>query len=105
MNFETYQTEARKTAIYDKLNHSVIYPTLGLSGETGEIANKVQKVLRDNTEFPVDDLSREIGDCIWFLANLAQDLGLSLDTIAKENLKKLKSRQKRNKIRGSGDRR
>jgi NTP pyrophosphatase (non-canonical NTP hydrolase) len=106
MNINTYQEEAAKTAIYkDKL----IYPTLGLAGEAGEMANKVKKVLRDNAGELSDevrkDLIKELGDVMWYCAALATDLGTSLGEICFVNIEKLKSRQERNQIGGSGDNR
>ncbi|MEY4370920.1 MAG: hypothetical protein RIQ48_636 [Pseudomonadota bacterium] len=106
MNINTYQEEAAKTAIYkDKL----IYPTLGLAGEAGEMANKVKKILRDNAGELSDevrkDLIKELGDVMWYCAALATDLGTSLGEICFVNIEKLKSRQERNQIGGSGDNR
>lgn len=83
MNINEYKTEARKTAIYltDRRN-SVIYPLLGLIGETGEIAGKIKKMMRDDhhvmSEKYVDDIRAEIGDCAWYVANLCDDLGISM---------------------------
>jgi len=106
MNINTYQEEAAKTAIYkDKL----IYPTLGLAGEAGEMANKVKKVLRDNAGELSDevrkDLIKELGDVMWYCAALANDLNVSLGEVCFVNIEKLKSRQERNQIGGSGDNR
>lgn len=106
MKFTEYQAEARKTAIYPM---PVIYPTIGLAGECGEIAEKVKKSIRDkNGVIESEDkqnLAKELGDVLWYLANLAEDLGLSLEDIARQNIDKLKSRQDRDKIHGSGDNR
>jgi NTP pyrophosphatase (non-canonical NTP hydrolase) len=106
MNINTYQEEAAKTAIYkDKL----IYPMLGLAGETGEMANKVKKVLRDNGGELSDevrkDLIKELGDVMWYCAALANDLSVSLGEVCFCNIEKLKSRLERNQIGGSGDNR
>ena len=104
MNFDEYQSKARSTAIYDKLNYRVVYPALGLTGEAGEVAEKVKKKLRgDHEEFDVEGLEKELGDVLWYLANLAEDLGLSLQTIAEKNIAKLQSRKERGVIHGSGD--
>lgn len=106
MTLEQYQREARKTAIYPA---SVIYPTLGLAGEAGEVAEKVKKVLRDNAgEFTAQHrelLLLELGDVLWYVANLAGDLDISLEVIAEQNLEKLRSRQQRGVLGGSGDKR
>lgn len=106
MNFKEYQEAAKKTAIYPR-EHKITYPSLGLSGEAGEVANKVKKVLRDkggvfdvNTNTFIAD---EIGDVLWYCANLAEDLGFSLEEIARANIAKLKHRQERGVLKGSGD--
>jgi len=109
MNFTVYQKRARKTAIYPNLGNNFIYPTLGLTGEAGEVAEKIKKVLRDKNGL-IDkntrqELKKELGDVLWYLANLATEVGLSLEEIARTNLKKLASRKKRGKLHGSGDNR
>jgi NTP pyrophosphatase (non-canonical NTP hydrolase) len=107
VNFEEYQKESRKTAIYPGKGKNFIYPTLGLSGEVGEISEKIKKVIRDKNG-KVDKetkelLKKELGDVLWYVSQLATELGLSLNTIATANVKKLKSRQKRDKLHGDGD--
>ena len=103
------QQRAGETAQYPDVGHNPVYPTLGLVGETGEIAEKVKKVLRDNGgEFDaaaVAALKKELGDVLWYLARLASELQLDLGDIAAENLAKLASRQARGVISGSGDER
>jgi NTP pyrophosphatase (non-canonical NTP hydrolase) len=106
MNINTYQQHASETAIYkDKL----IYPTLGLAGEAGEIANKVKKILRDNSgnlqESVREDLICELGDVLWYIAALATDLNVELSEVASKNIEKLNSRKNRGTIGGSGDNR
>lgn len=109
MEFNDYQKEARKTAIYPNLGKNFVYPTLGLAGEAGEVAEKVKKIIRDGngevTAEKKEELSKELGDVLWYVANLAEELGLNLDDIAKRNLEKLKSRQERGKLKGDGDNR
>lgn len=109
MDFKDYQKLSRKTAIYPKRGKNFIYPTLGLAGEAGEVAEKIKKVLRDNrgvVDQPrKEEIAKELGDVLWYLAQIATELGLSLDEVAKTNLKKLSSRQKRNRLSGSGDER
>jgi|TARA_B110000858_G_C17769177_1_gene458676 NTP pyrophosphatase (non-canonical NTP hydrolase) len=106
-SFDEYQKLAKSTAIYDK-KHAVLYPALGLAGEAGEVANKVKKLLRDGYENNKDyreALSSEIGDCLWYISILADDIGFKLSDIADSNIVKLKDRQIRGVIGGSGDNR
>ena len=105
MNFNDYQLAARKTMVYPTKD-AVVYPTLGLTGEAGEVAEKVKKAIRDGhgaLTVRSQDIAKELGDVLWYVANLAMDLGLDLDTIAELNLAKLKSRQDRGKLHGDGD--
>lgn len=104
MLFNEYQKEACKTAIYPK-QYKVIYPAMLLCGEAGEIANKVQKHMRDGTPLDDKDLAKELGDLLWGVANMAEDLGYDLDEIATMNIEKLKSRMRRGTLSGSGDNR
>ena len=103
LTMDVYQQRAVTTAIY-KSEHAILYPALGLAGEAGEIANKVKKVIRDGT-FDREDLAAELGDVLWYVAVLAQDLGVNLGDVAAGNLAKLKSRKARGTIQGSGDKR
>jgi len=106
MNINTYQQEAAKTAIY---SNKLIYPTLGLAGEAGEIANKVKKILRDNSGELEEDVRQnlisELGDVLWYVAALATDLKTELSEVANKNIEKLNSRKNRGAIGGSGDNR
>lgn len=101
-----YQQRALKTAIYPE-DKKIIYPTLGLTGEAGEVADKVKKVLRDNNQVFDDErrkaIALELSDVMWYCATLANDLGYTLQEIAEMNYEKLSSRQKRGKINGNGD--
>ena len=107
MDFHTYQQRSRATACYTEAGANPIYPTLGLCGEAGEVADKVKKVLRDQGgEFSAEviaALQLELGDVLWYVAQLATELGLELDQVAQANLDKLASRSARNVISGSGD--
>ena len=107
MDFDNYQIEARKTAIYPNKDNNFIYPTLGLVGESGEVAEKIKKILRDkNGTFDHESklaLMKELGDVLWYLSNLCDELNFSLSDVAKDNLEKLKLRLSRGKISGSGD--
>lgn len=103
MEFNDYQAAAKATAVYHELpNRKIIYPTLGLAGETGEVVEKVKKFLRDAV-LDKEALKREMGDVLWYLAALAGDLGFTLDEVAQANLDKLQDRKARDKLRGEGD--
>lgn len=116
MTVNEYQEAALATAVYPE-QFRVIYPALGMNGEAGEVADKIKKVIRD-TALSIDangaiilphdnriELAKEIGDVLWYCATLANDLGLKLDDVAQMNINKLKSRQERGKLSGSGDNR
>ena len=107
MELNHYQKESRKTALYPNVGHNAIYPTLGLVGEAGEVADKIKKILRDkNGIFDTDSknaIKLELGDVLWYVAQLSSELGYELEEVAYSNLKKLKSRQIRGQIKGSGD--
>ncbi len=109
MTFEEYQKLAGKTAIYPNQGDNFIYPTLGLVGEAGEVAEKIKKVLRDSegviSEEKKSEIAKEMGDVLWYLSQLSAELGLSLEEVASLNLEKLKMRQERGKLSGSGDNR
>ncbi len=109
MNFNEYQKRSRKTAIYPEKGKNFIYPVLGLVGESGEVAEKIKKVLREKKgildERTKKEIKKELGDVLWYLAQIAVELGLSLDEIASVNIEKLESRKKRNKLLGNGDNR
>lgn len=106
MTLNDYQQKALETAIYPI---AIIYPSLGMCGEAGEVADKVKKILRDdNSEFTPEkkaEIAKEIGDVLWYCATLANDLGYTLQQIAEMNYEKLHSRQLRGKLGGSGDNR
>ena len=99
MNFEEYQKLSRRTAIYPDKDNNFVYVTLGLVGEAGEIAEKVKKVFRDNNGVLDEErkqvLKKELGDVLWYLAQLSTELGLSLDDVACFNIEKLSSRERR----------
>jgi NTP pyrophosphatase (non-canonical NTP hydrolase) len=107
MDFNEYQTKSRKTAGYPAIGHPVIYPVLGLVNEAGEVAGKIKKVFRDKdgeiNEETRAALKAELGDVLWYIAQVATELGLSLDEIAEYNISKLYDRLERGKIRGDGD--
>ena len=104
MDFSDYQKDAIKTRIYPA-DAMVTYPAMGLTGEVGELMNKLKKVVRDDAELDKADLTAEMGDILWYLAVLAADLDISLQVAAEINLEKLKDRQQRGKLQGNGDNR
>lgn len=105
-DLDMYQKVALTTAIYPR-EQAIIYPTLGLTGEAGEVANKVKKIIRDGSDSKdeklVSEIKAEIGDCLWYIAVLANDFDIKLSDIASTNLEKLANRKKNNTIHGSGD--
>lgn len=112
MTLNDYQHRARSTALYPEAVR-VLYPTLKLAGEAGEVAEKLGKLMRDEGYRPGSSLSpgqrgalaAELGDVLWYVANLAADLGIELEEVASGNLDKLASRKARGVIHGSGDNR
>ena len=108
MDFDEYQSRTSDT-IVESENASILLArmALGLTGESGEVAEKVKKVLRDNngvlTPEIAQQIAAELGDVLWYLARLSDMCGVNLTDIAKQNLDKLKSRQLRDQIKGSGD--
>lgn len=108
MDLNEYQERARGTAIYPGVR-GVEYCVLGLVGEAGELANKYKKIIRDKggvaSLMDDDEMAKELGDVLWYVACLAGDLGYKLDEIAAVNLTKLDSRKARGTLTGSGDNR
>jgi len=108
MEFNEYQLLARQTATYND-NYKIIYPCLGLCGESGEVAEKIKKIIRDKnnemTDADREEIKKELGDVLWYIANLALDLNLNLEDIAVGNITKLLDRKSRNKLHGYGDNR
>ena len=109
MTFSDYQAESRKTAIYPNAGLNYIYPTLGLVNEAGEVAGKVKKISRDDDGVLTDEkrieIKKELGDVLWYVAQVASELNLDLDQVAAANLEKLFSRKERGTLKGSGDNR
>lgn len=108
MSLNEYQQCALETAVYPE-EYNIVYPALGIAGDAGEVADKVKKVIRDgNADFSLvkcEEIAMEIGDVMWYCAVLADRIGYKLDTIGRMNHRKLKSRQLRGKLGGSGDNR
>jgi NTP pyrophosphatase (non-canonical NTP hydrolase) len=109
MNFDEYQEMAKSTAIYPE-QAQIVYPSLGVASEAGEVAGTVKKWIRDDRSAVMgierqQKLTKEIGDTLWYLANLCTDIGVSLERVARENIEKLQSRQDRGVLEGDGDER
>ncbi len=108
MELNEYQRETRRTAVYPQ-ELKIIYPTIGLAGETGEVAEKVKKVIRDHrgefSETQKAEIAKELGDVLWYVASIAADMGYTMDDIARLNIKKIRTRAERNLIHGEGDNR
>jgi NTP pyrophosphatase (non-canonical NTP hydrolase) len=108
MELSEYQRESRRTAEYPR-EAWLVYPGLGLAGEAGEVAEHIKKAVRDDGGEVTSErraaMSKELGDVLWYVAQIASELGLDLDDIAGENLDKLRSRQRRGVLSGSGDER
>lgn len=109
MNFQEYQEKSRKTAKYPEAGHNFVYPVLGLAGEAGEVAEKVKKIIRDKNGVVDDEvresIQKELGDVLWYVAQLSTEFGLSMDSVAEGNIEKLRSRFERGMINGNGDNR
>lgn len=85
--------------------YAIVYPALGMMGEAGEVSEKVKKWLRGDKELDKAELVKEVGDVLWYIAALADDLGYTLEDVAKMNVEKLSSRRDRGVVKGSGDNR
>lgn len=116
MKFDDYQKASKRTALYPREDGlfntrpvpALLYLTLGLTGEAGEVAGVVKRVIRDDRELTperVAQIEAELGDVLWYVSQIANELGLSLDEIAAQNVTKLADRFERDKIRGEGDKR
>ena len=101
--FDDYQEWAKSKAVYNE--EYIMYPVLGLVSEAGEVAGKFKKILREPNDHGLTkkDIAKEIGDVLWYVAVLSNDLGYTLGQIVEINKEKLESREKRNTLKGSGD--
>ncbi len=114
MTFDEYQVKAESTNLTpaeapELLSISFMDKLLGLVGESGELADKIKKILRDKqgqwTEEDRQELIKELGDVLWYIAALAPLLGVSMEEVARRNLEKLAGRKQRNELSGKGDNR
>lgn len=111
--FQAYQKASAGTAIYPQAGQGhitgVSYAALGLASEAGEVAGRVKKIIRDKGGVMGDDdaqvIADEVGDCLWYVAALARELGIDMNVMASRNVAKLRSRQERGVLKGSGDKR
>lgn len=106
-----YQQRASKLAIYPE-ERAIEYVALGLTSEAGEVAGKVKKAIRDGRNWTGEQreehrqsIKAELGDCAWYLAEMARHYGLTLEEVLEHNLNKLESRQARGTLTGNGDNR
>jgi NTP pyrophosphatase (non-canonical NTP hydrolase) len=105
MTFDEYQEFVATVKRYPQ-QYNVLYPALGLCGEAGEVAEKVKKRVRDGTkESFKQDITKELGDVLWYISALAGDLGVTLQEVADTNKEKLQDRLQRDQIHGDGDER
>lgn len=111
--FDWYQEKALESAQYPQLGANMIYPALGLAGESGEFADKVKKIWRNQgltngkvyTQEQALEAAKELSDVLWYVSAAAHELGYSLEDIALLNIEKLQDRVKRGVVKGEGDNR
>lgn len=104
-----YQAASRRTWGVIRMDHPIVYPTLGLANEVGEVAGKIKKIFRDRggniTDADRTELKKELGDVLWYLTQICSELDLTLQEVAEANIEKLYSRLDRGTLHGSGDER
>lgn len=113
MKFDDYQKQAITTDVYggkgDVLSVAFINKVLGLVGETGEVAEKIKKIQRNDSgklsEENRSAILKELGDVLWYLSAITYYLDESLDKVAQDNINKLFDRKARGVIRSKGDNR
>jgi NTP pyrophosphatase (non-canonical NTP hydrolase) len=101
--FDSYQDFAETTAIYPP-EKALEYLALGLASEAGEVAGKIKKLIRDGGA-DIEDIAAELGDVLWYAANLCSELDLFMSDVVEINVEKLKGRLMRGTLKGSGDKR
>jgi NTP pyrophosphatase (non-canonical NTP hydrolase) len=108
-DFAAYQEAAASTAGTVVTDHPVVYPTLGLVNEAGEVAGKIKKIFRDRggviTDADREALALELGDVLWYLAEICTRLGIRLEDVAAANIAKIADRAARGVLHGDGDHR
>lgn len=107
MQFQEYAELAKRTAAYPNIGKNITYPTLGLVGEAGEVAEKVKKMFRDDNGMMTDErrqaIVKELGDVLWYMCAIANELNIPFEDIPKMNIAKLAARVERRTIHGDGD--
>lgn len=109
MTFDDYQKKATKTNLMKGRDAEVYYFALGLTGEAGEVSNKMKKILRDHngdlSTVNASYVTKEIGDVLWYASMICEVFGVKLGDVAQANIDKLASRQERGVLGGAGDNR
>jgi NTP pyrophosphatase (non-canonical NTP hydrolase) len=109
LDFDAYQQVAARTGAVFATDHPIVYPTLGLASEAGEVAGKVKKIFRDGqghiTDADRQALALELGDVLWYLSEICTRLGIRLEDVAAGNIAKIADRAARGVLRGEGDHR
>ena len=104
MTLNEYQEQSQETAFYPDRGNNVYYPAIGLAGEAGEVCNQIKKIMRDDNGVVTSPreakLIDELGDVLWYVAALATELRIDLNSVAKINIEKLKFRQNNNSLKG-----
>lgn len=113
MNIQEYSEQAITTLTsdhdYGEITPELMAQVLGLVGESGEVAEKFKKLVRDKYGVLTDEnkaeLLKELGDIVWYVNSIAILLGSDLEAVLRNNLKKVLSRKERGVTKGSGDNR
>lgn len=113
LSFNTYQKFTNETAVYTGHGSATIqalsYVGLGLAGESGEVCEKLKKTIRDNNGIISDEIKssliKELGDVLWYIARLCEELQVNMQDVVETNVAKLLARKEQNKIHGNGDNR
>jgi NTP pyrophosphatase (non-canonical NTP hydrolase) len=113
VDLNEYQKQAIGTAEYPHVGVNLVYPAMGLAGEAGEVCDKIKKRWRNTGKMGAqgmvikewEELVKELGDVLWYIAAASEELGVTLDTVAEINLAKLKDRKERGVIKSAGDNR
>jgi len=109
MTLDEYQKLAKGTADFSESIPAWVYLTLGIAGESGEVADKIKKIIRNQdgnfTDDNKEEIKKELGDVMWYISQLSEELGFSLEDVAQTNLAKLADRKNRGVIKSAGDNR